>query len=123
MTPVVLDTATRRPLLELLRERPALRSFIAIRAADELASQMLNVAIGWYVYAATGDPMSLAYVGLAQFLPTIGMVLIAGQAADRFERRKVVGLSLFVQTFCLATFGVWSAVKAPAAGPVYLWSS
>jgi MFS family permease len=120
MTPVVLDTTTRRPLLELLRERPALRSFIAIRAADELASQMLNVAIGWYVYAATRDPMSLAYVGLAQFLPTIGMVLIAGQAADRFERRKVVGLSLFVQTFCLATFGVWSAVKAPAAGPVYL---
>ena len=60
MTPVVLDTTTRRPLLELLRERPALRSFIAIRAADELASQMLNVAIGWYVYAATGDPMSLA---------------------------------------------------------------
>jgi MFS family permease len=121
MTPVVLDTTTRRPVLELLRERPALRSFIAIRAADELASQMLNVAIGWYVYAATGDPMSLAYVGLAQFLPTIGMVLIAGQAADRFERRKVVGLSLFVQTFCLATFGVWSAVKAPAAGPVYLF--
>ena len=120
MTPVVLDTTTRRPLLELLRERPALRSFIAIRAADELASQMLNVAIGWYVYAATRDPMSLAYVGLAQFLPTIGMVLIAGQAADRFERRKVVGLSLFVQTFCLATFGFWSAVKAPAAGPVYL---
>ena len=117
---MVLDTTTRRPLLELLRERPALRSFIAIRAADELASQMLNVAIGWYVYAATRDPMSLAYVGLAQFLPTIGMVLIAGQAADRFERRKVVGLSLFVQTFCLATFGVWSAVKAPAAGPVYL---
>ena len=117
---MVLDTTTRRPLLELLRERPALRSFIAIRAADELASQMLNVAIGWYVYAATGDPMSLAYVGLAQFLPTIGMVLIAGHVADRFERRKVVGLSLFVQTFCLATFGFWSAVKAPAAGPVYL---
>jgi MFS family permease len=120
MTPMVLDTTTRRPLLQLLRERPALRSFIAIRAAAELASQMLNVAIGWYVYTATRDPMSLAYVGLAQFLPTIGTVLIAGQAADRFERRKVVELSLFVETFCLATFGVWSAVKAPATGPVYL---
>jgi hypothetical protein len=68
-TSMVLETRTKLPLSYWLRERPGLRSFIAIRAADELASQMLNVAIGWYVYAATHDPMSLAYVGLAQFLP------------------------------------------------------
>ena len=67
----------------LLRQWRGLRRFIVIRAADELGSQMLNVAIGWQVYAATGDPMSLAYVGLAQFLPTVGLVLFAGQAADR----------------------------------------
>jgi MFS family permease len=114
------DTRTARSLLQLLRERPALRSFIAIRAADELASQMLNVAIGWHVYAATHDPMSLAYVGLAQFLPTIGIVLIAGQAADRFDRRKVIGLSFFVQTLGLVTFGAWTATTAPSVGPVYL---
>ncbi len=115
-----LDARTKIPLLRLLRERPALRSFIAIRAADELASQMLNVAIGWHVYAATHDPMSLAYVGLAQFLPTIGIVLIAGQAADRFDRPRLIGLSLLIQTLGLATFTVWSAAAAPAAGPVYL---
>jgi hypothetical protein len=33
--------------------------------------------------------MSLAYVGLAQFLPTIAIVPIAGHAADRFDRRQV----------------------------------
>jgi len=120
MTSMALDTSINLPLRYLLRGRPALRSFIAIRAADELGSQMLNVAVGWYVYTATGDPMSLAYVGLAQFLPNIGMALIAGQAADRFDRRKIVGLSLFIQTLCLATFGMWSAATAPSAGPVYL---
>jgi MFS family permease len=108
------------PLLHWLRERPALRSFIAIRTADELGSQMMNVAVGWYVYAATRDPMSLAYVGLAQFLPNIGMVLIAGQAADYFDRRKVTGLSLFAQTICLAAFCAWSAAAAPSTGWVYL---
>ena len=117
---MALDTATQLPLLDLLRERPALRGFIAIRATDELASQMLNVAIGWYVYAATHDPMSLAYVGLAQFLPTIGIVLLAGQAADHFDRRKIIGLSLSVQTLCLAMFCVWSTAARPSAAPVYL---
>ena len=115
---MALSTTTTLPLLHWLRERPALRSFIAIRAAEELASQILNVAIGWYVYAATHDPMSLAYVGLAQFLPTIGMVLIAGYAADQFDRRKVIARSLFIQTLCIATFGAWSTATAPSGAPV-----
>jgi MFS family permease len=120
MASMALKTLTRLPLAHLLRERPALRSFIAIRAADELASQMLNVAVGWQVYAATHDPMSLAYVGLAQFLPTIGVILVAGHAADRFDRRKVIGLSLFLQALGLAALSAWSAVTMPSAETLYL---
>jgi MFS family permease len=119
--PMALTTSTNHPLLHLLREQPALRGFIAIRCADELAVQMLNVAVGWYVYTATGSPMSLAYVGLAQFLPNIGLVLVAGQVADRFDRRKVIALALLVEALCIAAFGAWSVVAAaPAAWPVYL---
>jgi MFS family permease len=104
----------------LLRERGMLRSFIVLRAADELASQMLNVGVGWYVYTATNDPISLAYVGLAQFLPNIGLSLIAGHAADRFDRRRIVRLSLFIQSLGLAAFGVWSVAAPPPGGAVYL---
>ena len=107
------------PLPRLLRERPALRGFTIIRGADELAAQMLNVAVGWYVYSATRNPMSLAYVGLAQFLPNIALVLIAGHAADRFDRRKIIGLSLLVQALCLAALAAWSASAPPAVGAVY----
>ena len=81
----MITTTAHAP--NLLWERRALRGFIVLRAADELASQMLNVGLGWYVYAATNDPLSLAYVGLAQFLPNIGLSLIAGHVADRFDRR------------------------------------
>ena len=93
----------------LLRRRSAFRGFLIIRAVDELSVQMLNVAIAWYVYAATHDPMSLAYVGLARFLPNLGVVLIAGQVADRCDRRRIIGLSLFLQALCGAAFGVLAA--------------
>ncbi len=99
-----MGDSTQISIMRLLRQRPAMRSYVAIRAGSELGSQMLNVAIGWYVYTVTHNPMSLAYVGLAQFLPNIGMVLFAGHAADRFERRKVIALSLVAQTLCLAAF-------------------
>jgi hypothetical protein len=81
---------------------------------------MLNVAVGWHIYDATRDPLSLAYIGLAQFLPTIGMALIAGQAADRFDRRIIISLSLFTPALCCAALGMWSAAAAPPAWPAYL---
>ena len=117
---MALDASTKQSLLQLLREQPALRGFITIRAADALGSQMLNVAIGWYVYAATHNPMSLAYVGLVAFLPNVVMVLVAGHAADRFDRRRIIGMCLLVKALAMAAFGAWAAVGAPSVVPVYV---
>lgn len=117
---MALEILAERSLGQLLRAWPALRRYIAINAASELSAQMLNVAIGWYVYAATHSAMSLAYVGLAQFVPNIGLVLIAGQVADRLDRRRIIALSLLVQGLAIAGFAAWSAVAVPAAPPVYL---
>ncbi len=81
---------------------------------------MLNVGVGWYVYAATNSAMSLAYVGLARFLPNILLVLVAGQAADRLDRRKLIGFALLLEMLCIGAFAVWSGVATPSADPVYL---
>ena len=108
------------PLLKWLAERPALRAIMVMRAADELATQMMNVAIGWYVYAATHDPMSLAYIGLAQFLPDICLLLFAGQSADRFDRRRILAIVLGAQVACLGAFALWSASAPTSVWPVYL---
>ena len=120
MAATTWNSPAHLPLLHFLRRQPALRSFIAIRALDELCSQMLNVAVGWYVYSATHNPMSLAYVGLARFLPNVAMVLIAGHAADCLDRRKIIGLSVFSQALCIAAFGILSVSSALSMLPVYL---
>lgn len=97
-----------------------LRHFLVIRSIDELNAQMLSIAIAWYVYAATHNPMSLAYVGLARFLPNIGMMLVTGQAADRLDRRWIIGLSTGLQAICAGTFGILLAASSLSAGIVYL---
>src|SRR5215470_16297214 len=55
---------------------------------------------------------------------TIALFPLAGQAADRFDRRKVIGFSMFLQTLCLGMFCAWLAASAPSArpgaGPLYL---
>ncbi|MEL0028373.1 MAG: MFS transporter [Perlucidibaca sp.] len=61
-----------------------------IRVCSMMAFQMLAVAVGWQVYDLTGSALALGYVGLAGFLPAVLLVLVAGQVADRFDRRRVV---------------------------------
>jgi MFS family permease len=73
----------------LLGHRPFLLYFIA-RGASEFSYQITAVAVGWQVYALTGSAFDLGLIGLMQFAPTALLVFIAGHAADRFDRRRVV---------------------------------
>src|SRR5271169_470834 len=57
-----------------------------------MATEMQSVAVGWQVYEITKRPLDLGFVGLAQFLPTILLFLVAGHAADRFNLRNIVAL-------------------------------
>lgn len=57
-----------------------------------MATEMQSVAVGWQVFEITKRPLDLGYVGLAQFLPMILLFLVAGHAADRFNRRNIVTL-------------------------------
>jgi MFS family permease len=64
--------------------------FQGARLLSVLGTQMQSVAIGWQIYAITGRPIDLAWVGLAQFFPAAGLSLVTGQVADRFERRRIL---------------------------------
>lgn len=93
--------------------------FGSVRLASGLAMQMQSVAIGWHVYAMTGSALGLGLVGLCQFLPSILLVLVTGHAADRFDRRKIVILSLLVQV--LASIALLALAASPDAEvwPIY----
>jgi MFS family permease len=66
------------------------RYYAAARFLATLALQMQGMAVGFQVYALTGRKIDLAYVGLAQFVPIIGLSIGAGQLADRLDRRLIL---------------------------------
>lgn len=79
---------------------PNFRWFIASVLSMTVATQMQAVVVGWQVYDATHDPLSLGLVGLAEALPFIGIALFAGHVADRVNRRSVALASLAVLLAC-----------------------
>ena len=66
------------------------------------------MAIGWQIYDMTGSAFDLGMVGLVQFLPTALLVFVAGHAADRFERKRVVQLCQIAEALT-ALFLAWGA--------------
>ena len=75
----------------LLRDRSFV-FFLLFRSLTRFSSLIGQVAIGWQVYDLTGSAFALGMVGLVQFLPTAVLVFVAGNAADRYERRRIVQL-------------------------------
>ena len=74
--------------------------YLCARLLGTIAVQMQNVAVGWQVYAITGDALDLGFIGLAQFAPFVALVLVAGQAADHFNRRVIIILCHAVELLC-----------------------
>ena len=64
--------------------------FVVNRSSNVIGIHSLTVAVGWYVYKLTGDPLDLGLIGLAQFAPALVLFLFAGMAADRFDRRRIM---------------------------------
>jgi MFS family permease len=109
--------------------------YLVASVTESFALSMALVAIGWQVYDVRENPLDLALIGLAEFLPLLLLALPAGQLADRLPRRRLLALmvildivfltGLLVVTlaganrvwpfFVLAfLFGVSSALGAPA---------
>ena len=81
-----------------------LRRFLAGRFLSTIGGQMLSIAVGWQVYSATHRAFDLGMVGLMGFLPSVGLSLVAGQVADRFDRKRVLELALWAELICALLF-------------------
>ncbi len=78
------------------------------------------VAVGWQIYALTQDPLDLGLVGLVQFLPVVLLVLVTGQVADRFDRRRVVFVARLALAVCLFSLAWWSYAGAVSRPVVFV---
>jgi MFS family permease len=90
--------------------------FLLSRSFSRFSSQIAAVAIGWQVYDLTGSAFDLGMVGLVQFLPTLLLVFVAGHAADRYERKRVVQLCQLAEALT-ALFLAWGAYTGSLTVP------
>ena len=67
-----------------------------------LGAQMVAMAVGWQLYRITGSALNLGLVGLFQVIPYLTLGLLAGNVADRHNRRRIVVLTTIPYVLGLA---------------------
>lgn len=80
--------------------------------------QIQAVVVAWQVYDITRDPLSLAYVGLAQFVPMLFLLLPAGDLIDRYDRKLILALSWLLEAACAAAL-LWLSLQGEAVSYYY----
>jgi MFS family permease len=93
--------------------------YLAARILGTLAVQMQSVAIGWQVYAMTHRVLDLGLIGLAQFAPFLLLILYAGHAADRYNRRNIIALCMTAQLLCGLLLLAFTLSGATVVWPVF----
>jgi len=114
----------------------AFQRFFPSRIAHHFAMQIMTTAVGWQVWDLTHDAKYLAWIGLAVFIPVLCLVIPAGLAADRYDRKLILAVCMMLEALsaiglllfsifgadhiwlvysCLVLIGVASAFGNPAA--------
>ena len=87
------DWLLRSPLIALPLRNPNFGLYTAGNSVSLIGMWMQRIAIGWLTWQLTESGFWLGVVSFADFFPVILTGLIAGAAADRWDRLRVVKIS------------------------------
>jgi len=118
------ETGVRRGMFSSLAHRPFRRYWIGLFLSN-IGTWMQVVAQGWLVLRLSDSAFMLGLVGFAGSIPTLLFAPLAGVAADRADRRKLLLTMQCIQMVCalvLATATGAGFVSVPLVGAVAIVS-
>jgi MFS family permease len=118
------ETGVRRGMFSSLAHRPFRRYWIGLFLSN-IGTWMQVVAQGWLVLRLSDSAFMLGLVGFAGSIPTLLFAPLAGVAADRADRRKLLLTMQCTQMVCalvLATATGAGFVSVPLVGAVAIVS-
>src|SRR5438128_4881743 len=101
--------ASRGKMLALLRPGP-FRRYIIGSAISDTGTWMQVMAQGWVMTTLTTSALMLGVVNLCSGLPMLALTMVGGSTADRFDKRKILLITQYLQIGIAVSVGllIWS---------------
>lgn len=106
---------------EALRYRD-FRFFLSGKLLLTIALQMQAIVASWMIYEQTKDPFALGLIGLIEAIPALSLALPGGFLADRYNRKKLMLVSVFFMLLASVGFVYYTLTDTRSIGtwPAYL---
>lgn len=111
MTQAKMPAARKDPYAAL--RYPDFRLLFAGRFIATLGEQIVSFSVGWELWLRTHSELALGLVGLVQVLPVIFLSLPAGHVADRYNRKRIVMITLVFLSLCSLGLALISFNQGP----------
>jgi MFS family permease len=98
------------PVRRLLLSNFALYAGVALQATALLKQ----------AFDLTGNESDIGFIGLAEFLPAMLLVLVTGTVADRFPRKIVALVAVGGELACSVALLVYAASSPTSVGPLFV---
>ncbi len=99
---------------------PAYMRFFISRVGHHFGMQIMVTALTWQVWSITHKAVYLGYIGLAVFLPVLLLVIPAGHAADRYDRKLILALCMGLEALAALGLLVFSLGDQAVVWPVFV---
>lgn len=95
--------------LDVLRNGP-FRRYIIGSAISDTGTWMQVMAQAWVMTTLTSSALMLGLVNLCAGLPMLALTMVGGAAADRFDKRKILLITQYVQIGIAVSIGllIWT---------------
>src|SRR3989475_13327344 len=101
--------------LRVLRPGP-FRRYIIGSAISDTGTWMQVMAQGWVMATLTSSALMLGLVNLCAGLPMLLLTMVGGAAADRFDKRKILLITQYVQIALAVGIGL-----LVMSGQIQIW--
>ncbi len=101
--------STTQNSFSVLRHGP-FRRYIIGSAISDTGTWMQVMTQGWVMTTLTNSALMLGLVNLCAGLPMLALTMVGGSAADRFDKRKILLITQYVQIVLAIAIGllIWS---------------
>ena len=85
---ILMDHSQLKKTLAVLKQRE-FSYFLSTRFLVIFSLFMQTTVLSYFLYDLTHNPLSLGFVGLAEFIPAFIFAFFAGYFVDRHEKRRI----------------------------------
>jgi len=97
----------------------AVRRYLVSTALAAIGLNVLVTVLFKQVFDISGSELDIGFIGLAQFVPAVLLVLVSGWVADRFDRRRVTALFLLGRVACAVALVVYTRIEPGTVWPLF----